>query len=118
MNILASALVLGPVAVTSLVTLDDVPAAVRRPVENYERCLYRAIDRQFDSKPLRLSEPAVLASCAHTRRFELTRALSSVRGPGRERAARRKRIEEKFAGLDESVWVIAGHIGSRRGRGE
>jgi len=102
-------------ATTFTTTISETfPAWLAQASEQYEACLFNAIDQQYETG--RFSEKVVLLRCANVRHRQIEVAeLASTRATSAKNS--QEMISREFARLDESVWTIVGHIREQRNIG-
>jgi hypothetical protein len=103
---------LGAVATTVLPAA--LPHSAQATVSAYQNCLFDAIDEQ-DRRAV-YSERHVLSACAGVRHAKYAQAMARLNDAGWPADSSRRRIHQRFAELDESVWTIVGHVRVRHAR--
>jgi hypothetical protein len=101
-------------AVATVVSPVPLPHSAQAAVSAYQNCIFDAIDEQ-DRRAV-YSERHILSACAGVRRAEYSQAIARLNDAGWAAESSRRRIHQRFAELDESVWTIVGHIRVRHAR--
>lgn len=101
----------------SAVTTATVPPALPRPVEaavsTYQQCLFDKIDEQTSGSVSAFSEREIISRCARVRRTQFDIAVAGLGAAGWSNEASQRRINLRFAELDQSVVTIVGHFRAR-----
>lgn len=99
----------GATATATRVLPQPLPQPVQAALSAYQDCLFDAINEQYRTGIY--SERRVISVCAGVRRASYAEAMVRVNEARQPSIIRR--VRERFAELDESVWTVVGHIRAR-----
>jgi hypothetical protein len=99
-------------AAATVVLPAPLPQSAQAAVSAYQNCLFDAIDEQ--DRMAAFSERQVISACASVRRAKSVQAMARLSQAGSSAESSRRRVHQRFAELDESVWTIVGHLRARR----
>jgi len=110
---LALALTIAQSAIAGVTVSPALPRPVEAAIATYQQCLFEKIDEQTRGRVEALSEREVISRCARVRGAEFDIAVAGLSAAGWSDEASRRRVDRRFAELDESVWTIVDHFRAR-----